>query len=96
MPKPKKLAPKKVGEEVKKTVKHHEAIHDEHGNIIKEAHDEIIEEVVDDIQMVYQEMTDDEIAELEKQQQMERVPTLEERVAELEKKIADLEKPKPK
>lgn len=93
---PKKLAPKKVGEEVKKTVKHHEAIHDENGNIIKEAHDEEVEVIVDDIQMVYQDMSDEEIAELEKQEQLPHISTLEERVAELEKKIADLEKPKPK
>lgn len=97
MPKPKKLAPKKVGEEVKKTVKHHEAIHDEQGNVIQEAHDEEIEVVVDVIEMVYQEMTEDEIAELEEQQQMEHVPTLEERVTELERQVAELTaKPKPK
>ena len=95
--KPKKLAPKKVGE--KKVKKHvlHPPVHDEHGNIVEEARDEVIVEIVDDIQMVYQEMTQEEIAELEEQQQLPHVPTLEERVTELERLVAELtEKPKPK
>ena len=96
MPKPKKLAPKKVGEKKVEKHVHHPPIHDEHGNVIEEARDEVIVEIVDDIQMVYQEMTDEEVAELEKQQ-LPHVPTLEERVTELERIVAELTaKPKPK
>ena len=97
MPKPKKLAPKKVGEKKVKKHVHHPPVHDEHGNIIEEARDEVIVEIVDDIQMVYQEMTQAEIDELEKQQDLPHVPTLEERVTELERLVAELTaKPKPK
>ena len=47
--------------------------------------------------VVYEEMTDEEIAELEEQQQLPHVPTLEERVTELERLVAELtEKPRPK
>ena len=95
--KPKKLAPKKVGEKKVKKHVHHLAELDEHGNVIEEARDEVIVEIVDDIQMVYQEMTQAEIDELEKQQDLPHVPTLEERVEALEKQVAKLSgKPKPK
>lgn len=95
--KPKKLAPKKVGEKKVEKHVHHPPVHDEHGNVIEEARDEVIVEIVDDIQMVYQEMTDEEVKALEEQQQIEHVPTLEERVTELERLVAELtEKPKPK
>ena len=97
MPKPKKLAPKKVGEKKVKKHVHHPPVHDEHGNVIEEARDEVIVEIVDDIQMVYQEMTQAEIDELEKQQDLPHIPTLEERVTELERLVAELTaKPKPK
>lgn len=101
--KPKKLAPKKVGEKKVEKHIHHPPVHDENGKVIEEARDEVIVEIVDDIQMVYQKMTQEEIAELKKQQQEEQqqdlphVPTLEERVTELERIVAELtEKPKPK
>ena len=95
--KPKKLAPKKVGEKEKKRVVHHPPAHDEHGNIIEEARVEIVEVVEPVMGTVYEEMTEEEIAELEEQQQMVHEPTLEERVAELEKIVAELTaKPKPK
>lgn len=94
---PKKFAPKKVGEKKVEKQVHHPPVHDEHGNIIKEAYDEDIVEIVDDIQMVYQELTDDEAKVLEEQEQIEYVPTLEERVTELERIVAELTaKPKPK
>lgn len=97
MPKPKKLAPKKVGEKKVEKHVHHLAELDEHGNVIKEGYTEVVEEVVDVIEMVYQEMTDEEVAKLEKQQDLPHVPTLEERVTELERIVAELTaKPKPK
>ena len=97
MPKPKKLAPKKVGEKVEKKPVHVPPVLDENGKEIEPARTEYVEETVDIIEMVYQEMTEDEIAELEEQEQMEHVPTLEERVAELERQVAELmAKPKPK
>ena len=97
MPKPKKAVRKKVGERKEKHVKHHEAIIDEHGNIIEEAREEVIEVVVPVMGTVYEEMTQAEIDELEKQQDLPHVPTLEERVTELERIVAELTaKPKPK
>lgn len=104
MPKPKKLTRKKVGGRVEKHVKHHPPVHDEHGNVIEEARDEVIEVVVPVMGTVYEEMTDDEVAELEKQQDLPHVPTLEERMEALEERVEVLErlvaelsaKPKPK
>ena len=95
--KPKKAVHKQVGERKEKHVKHHEAIIDEHGNIIEEAREEVIEVVVPVMGTVYEEMSEAELAELEKQQQLPHVPTLEERVTELERIVAELTaKPKPK
>ena len=95
--KPKKSVHKKIGERVEKHVKHHPPVHDEKGNIVEEARDEVIEVVVPVMGTVYEEMTDDEVAELEKQQDLPHVPTLEERVPELERIVAELtSKPKPK
>ena len=94
---PKKLTRKKVGERKEKHIKHHEAIIDEHGNIIEEAREEVIEVVVPVMGTVYEEMTQAEIDELEKQQELPHIPTLEERVEALEKIVAELTaKPKPK
>ena len=95
--KPKKAIHKKVGERVEKHVKHHPPVHDEHGNVIEEARDEVIEVVLPVMGTVYEEMTQAEIDELEKQQDLPHVPTLEERVTELERLVAELTaKPKPK
>ena len=102
--KPKKAVHKQVGERKEKHVKHHEAIIDEHGNIVEEARDEEIEVVVPVMGTVYEEMTQAEIDELEKQQDLPHVPTLEERVEALEECVTELErlvaklsgKPKPK
>ena len=95
--KPKKLAPKKVGEKKVEKHVHHPPVHDEHGNIIEEAREEVIEVVVPVMETVYEEMTQAEIDELEKQQDLPHVPTLEERVTELERLVAELSaKPKPK
>ena len=94
---PKKLTREKVGERKEKRIKHHEAIIDEHGNIIEEAREEVIEVVVPVMGTVYEKMTQAEIDELEKQQDLPHVPTLEERVEALEKQVAKLSgKPKPK
>ena len=95
--KPKKLAPKKVGEKKVEKHVHHPPVHDEEGNVIEEAYTEVIEEIKPIIEMVYEEMTQAEIDELEKQQDLPHVPTLEERVTELERIVAELTaKPKPK
>lgn len=99
--KPKKAVHKQVGEKKVKKHVHHPPVHDEHGHVIEEARDEVIEVVVPVMGTVYEEMTQEEIAELEKQQQEEQelphVPTLEERVEALEKIVAELSaKPKPK
>lgn len=99
MPKerPKKAVHKRVDEKKVKKHVHHPPVHDEHGNIIEEARDEVIEVVVPVMGTVYEEMTDEEVAELEKQQDLPHVPTLEERVTELERIVAELTaKPKPK
>ena len=95
--KPKKAVHKQVGEKKVKKHVHHPPVHDEHGNIVEEARDEVIEVVVPAMGTVYEEMTQAEIDELEKQQQEPHVPTLEERVTELERLVAELTaKPKPK
>lgn len=90
MSKPKKAVYEKIGEEVKKTVKHHEAIIDEHGKIIKEAYDEEIEVIVPIKGVVYKKMTDEEVVELKKQQQEEPAPTLEERVDAMENAMLEM------
>lgn len=95
--KPKKAVHKQVDEKKVKKHVHHPPVHDEHGNIIEEARDEVIEVVVPVMGTVYEEMTPEEIAELEKQQELPHIPTLEERVTELERLVAELTaKPKPK
>ena len=94
--KPKKAVHKQVGEKKVEKHVHHPPVHDEHGNVIEEARDEVIEVAVPIMGTVYEEMTDEEVAELEKQEQIEHVPTLEERVTELERIVAELTKPKPK
>lgn len=95
--KPKRLVHKQVGEKKVKKHVHHPPIHDEHGHVIEEARDEVIEVVVPVMGTVYEEMTDDEVAELEKQQDLPHVPTLEERVEVLERLVAELSgKPRPK
>ena len=67
---------------------HHPPVHDENVHVIEEARDEVIEVVVPVMGVVYEEMSDEEVAELEEQQQdLPHVPTLEERVEALEKQV---------
>lgn len=95
--KPKKAVHKQVGKKKVKKHVHHPPVYDENGHVIEEARDEIVEVVVPVMGTVYEEMSDEEIAELEKQQELPHVPTLEERVTELERLVAELTaKPKPK
>lgn len=95
--KPKKAVHKQVGEKKVKKHVHHPPVHDEKGNVVEEARDEVIEVVVPIMGTVYEEMSEAELAELEKQQEIEYEPTLEERVTELERIVAELTaKPKPK
>ena len=95
--KPKKAVHKQVGEKKVKKHVHPPPVHDENGKVIEEARDEVIEVVVPVMGTVYEEMTQAEIDELEKQQNLPHVPTLEERVEALEKQVAKLSgKPKPK
>lgn len=95
--KPKKAVHKQVGEKKVKKHVHHPPVHDENGKVIEEARDEVIEVVVPVMGTVYEEMTQAEIDELEKQQDLPHIPTLEERVTELERLVAKLSgKPKPK
>lgn len=77
---------KQVSTRTENRVIHHEAEHDEDGNIINEAWDETVEVQVPVMGMVYRDATPEEIAEMERQRAElpEPEPTPEERLAELE------------
>lgn len=65
---------KKVDERIEKVIKHHEETIDELGNII-EAYDEEVEVVKPIMGVVYEEMTQEEIDALPKEEDIEIEPT---------------------
>lgn len=82
----KKLVRKQVGiKKEKKIIKHEERI-DDLGNLV-EAYEEVIEVDVPVFGNVYEEMTKEEIKELEKLKNIEIPKPLEERLDDLEKVI---------
>ena len=84
----KKLVYKKIDERIEQVVVHHEESVDENGNVI-EAYDETIEKVVPVMGVVYEEMTDDEVAELSANE-LPTEPTIEERLEALEQATLEM------
>ena len=84
----KKAIYKKVDERIEYITIHHEETIDENGNVI-EAYDETIEKVVPIMGVVYEEMTDDEVAELGANE-LPTEPTIEERLEALEQATLEM------
>lgn len=84
----KKAIYKKVDERIELLTIHHEESVDENGNVI-EAYDETIEKVVPIMGTVYEEMTDDEVAELSADEVLHE-PTIEERLEALEQATLEM------
>lgn len=84
----KKAIYKKVDERIELVTIHHEETIDENGNVI-EAYDETIEKVVPIMGVVYEEMTDEEVAELSANEVVSE-PTIEERLEALEQATLEM------
>ena len=84
----KKAIYKKVDERIEYITIHYGEYVDENGNVI-EAYDETIEKVVPIMGVVYEEMTDDEVAELSANE-LPTEPTVEERLEALEQATLEL------
>lgn len=80
---------KKVDERIEYITIHHEETIDENGNVI-EAYDETIEKVVPIMGVVYEEMTQEEIDELSKQDEVVAEPTYEERLEAMENAVLEM------
>lgn len=85
----KKLVYKKIDERIEQVVVHHSETVDENGNVI-EAYDETIEKVVPVMGVVYEEMTQEEIDELSKQDEVVTEPTYEERLEAMENAVLEM------
>ena len=84
----KKATYKKVDEKIVKQIVHHEESVDENGNVIP-AWDEEVEKVIPIMGVVYEEMTEEEIASLP-QEEVYHEPTLEERLAAMENAMLEM------
>lgn len=84
----KKLVYKKIDERIEQVVVHHEESVDEYGNVIP-SYDEVIDKVVPVMGTVYEEMTDDEVAELSANEVVSE-PTVEERLEALEQATLEM------
>lgn len=89
MTKMRKAIYKKVDEIIELLTIHHEESIDENGNVI-EAYDETIEKVVPVMGVVYEEMTQEEIDELSKQDEVVAEPTYEERLEAMENAMLEM------
>ena len=85
----KKLVYKKIDERIEQVTVHHEESVDEYGNVI-DAYDEVIDKVVPVIGTVYEEMTQEEIDELSKQEEVVVEPTYEERLEAMENAVLEM------
>lgn len=81
----KKAIYKKIDEKIEKVTIHHDETIDELGNII-EAYDEIIEKIIPIMGVVYEEMTQEEIEALPKDD-VPCEPTVDERLYSLETQV---------
>lgn len=70
----KKATYKKIDERIEKVIIHHEESIDENGNII-EAYDEVIDKIIPIMGVVYEEMTQEEIDSLPKEEDYQPEPT---------------------
>ncbi len=84
----KKAVYKKIDERIEKVIKHHEEQIDENGNVI-EAYDEVIDKVVPIMGVVYEDMTQEEIDNMPKDE-IEVIPTLEERLDAMENAMLEM------
>lgn len=86
----KRLTYGKIGERTEQVPVYHEAEYDELGNLVKDAYEELVDKVVPIMGAIYEEMTQEEIDEMEKQEELPCIPTLEERVEAVENAMVEM------